>query len=163
MPYWQLYYHIVWTTKNRLPLLTEDRETIIHGYLRSKAIGLGATVFALNGVPDHVHMVVSIPPKIALSKFIGQVKGVASTKFNKSGLNDPPLFWQDEYGVFSFDRKRLPYYIAYVEGQKEHHAQATTISVLERFDGGELKVLHEPEAVYSLEEDEWRRELESLE
>ena len=96
LPYWQLYYHIVWATKNRLPLITEDREAIIHGYLLSKAVGLGATVFALNGVADHVHMVVSIPPKIAVSKFIGQVKAVASTKFNKSGLNDPPLFWQDE-------------------------------------------------------------------
>jgi REP element-mobilizing transposase RayT len=48
MPYWQLFYHIVWSTKDREPLLTPDVEPIIHGFLRSKAIGLEAVVFALN-------------------------------------------------------------------------------------------------------------------
>ena len=57
MPYWQLFYHIVWSTKNREPLLTPEIEPIIYGYLRAKAIGLGAVVFALNGVLDHVHLV----------------------------------------------------------------------------------------------------------
>ncbi len=123
MPYWQLFYHIVWTTKNRTPLLTPDVEPVIYGFLRAKAIGLGATLFALNGVADHVHMVAAIPPSIALSKFVGQVKGVASARFNQSGQSVTPFFWQEEYGIFSFDGKRLPNYIAYVECQKEHHAR----------------------------------------
>lgn len=63
MPYWQLFYHIVWSTKDRLPLLTPEAEPIIYGFLRGKAIGLGATLFALNGIADHVHMVAAIPPK----------------------------------------------------------------------------------------------------
>jgi REP element-mobilizing transposase RayT len=91
MPYGQLFYHIIWSTKNRLPLLTPDIEPIIYGYLRSKAIALEARVFTLNGTPDHVHLVVSIPPKIPLAKFIGQVKAVASTRFNKSGIRSQPL------------------------------------------------------------------------
>ncbi|MCP4367700.1 MAG: IS200/IS605 family transposase, partial [Deltaproteobacteria bacterium] len=83
MPYYQLFYHIVWATKNRLPLLTAQIEPTIHNYVRTKAIGLEATVFAINGIEDHVHVVASIPPKIAVSTFIGQIKAVASTKFNK--------------------------------------------------------------------------------
>ena len=55
MPYWQLFYHIVWTTKNREPLLAPTIESIVHEFLRSKATELGATVFALNGTADHVH------------------------------------------------------------------------------------------------------------
>ncbi len=105
MAYWQLFYHVVWATKNRLPLLTPDIESVVHGFLRSKAVGLEATVFALNGVEDHVHLVVAIPPKIAVAKFIGQIKAVASTRFNKSGRNEGPLFWQDEYGVFTAGRR----------------------------------------------------------
>jgi putative transposase len=162
VPYWQLFYHIVWATKKRMPLLTPDVEPVIHGFLRSKAIGLGATVFALNGVADHVHMVVSIPPKIAVAKFIGQIKAVASTRFNKSGLSTTPFFWQEEYGAFSFDGKRLPNYIAYVERQREHHAQGTTIPILERISGGTVKLVRESMATYCLEEDEWRRELEAV-
>ena len=74
MAYWQLFYHIIWSTKYREPLLTPKVESVIHDFLRSKAIGLGATVFALDGMVDHVHMVASIPPKIAVAKFVGQVK-----------------------------------------------------------------------------------------
>lgn len=132
MPYWQLFYHIVWATKNREPLLTPDIEPSIHGFLRSKATGIGATVFALNGMADHVHMVVTIPPTIAVSKFIGQVKGVASTRLNKLRPTSLHFSWQAEYGICSFDRKRLPYYMAYVVAQKEHHAQKTLIPILER-------------------------------
>jgi putative transposase len=163
MPYWQLFYHMVWTTKNRLPLLTAEVEPVIYGFLRSKAIGLGATLFALNGVADHVHMVAAIPPRIAVAKFIGQVKAVASTKFNKSGLSGDSFFWQEEYGVFSFDGKRLPNFIAYVERQKEHHAQKTTLPVLERSDDMAVKFARESESTYALEESDWRRELAMLE
>ena len=162
MPYWQLFYHIVWATKNRLPLLTPDIEVVIYDLLRRKAIGLGATVFALGGVLEHVHMVVAIPPKISVAKFIGQIKAVASTKFNKSGLTEGSFFWQEEYGVFSFDSKRLPNYIAYVERQKQHHAQHTTIPILERTDDLAVHFAHEDASPYLIEEDVWRRELEAL-
>ncbi|MCC6170258.1 MAG: transposase [Caldilineaceae bacterium] len=55
MPFWRLFYHLVWTTKQREPWLTPEVEPVIHDLLRAKAIGLGATVFALNGTVDHVH------------------------------------------------------------------------------------------------------------
>ena len=83
MPYWQLFYHLVWATKKRESILTPDVEPVIYVFLRTKAIGLGGVVFALNGWLAHVHMVVAVPPKIAIAKFVGQIKGVASTKFNK--------------------------------------------------------------------------------
>lgn len=162
MPYCQLFYHLVWSTKQRQPLLTPRVEPIIHSYLRSKAIGLGATLFALDGVADHVHMVVSVPPKIAVATFIGQIKAVASTKFNKGGSNAAPFFWQEEYGAFSFDAKRLPNYIAYVQRQKEHHAQGTIIPVLERMDESMPKLIYEITSFYAVEETEWRHELEVL-
>ncbi len=162
MPYWQLFYHIIWSTKDRLPLLTPDIETFIHDLLRRKAIGLGATVFALNGVLDHVHMVAAIPPKIAVAKFIGQIKGAASTKFNKSGVSEVSFFWQEEYSVFSFDGKRLANYIAYVERQKEHHAQGTIIPILERTDNMVVRFAQEAAIPYAAEEEVWRRELEAL-
>jgi putative transposase len=155
MPYWQLFYHVVWATKNRELLLTPVTEPIIHDFLRAKAIGLGATVFALDGTEDHVHVVAAIPPGIAVAKFIGQIKAVASTRHNKMHP-DTPFFWQGEYGVFSFDGKRLPNYIAYVQRQKEHHAQNTTIPVLERTADGEPQLLHESGELYAVQEEAWR-------
>ena len=162
MPYSQLFYHIVWTTKNREPLLTPQVEPVIYGFLRSKAIGLEGTLFALNGTSDHAHMVVSIPPKIAVATFIGQVKGVASTKFNKSGLSDTPFFWQEEYGVFSFDGKRLPNYIAYVENQKKHHFENNLLHILERSDDGMVQMAREAQSQYVTSTNDWWSEMQAL-
>jgi len=157
MPYWQLFYHIVWATKNREPLLTPQVEPMIHGYLHNKALDLEATVYALNGYLDHVHIVASIPPKIAVSKFVGQIKAVASVKFNQSRPNDSPFYWQEEFGIFSFDRKRLPGYVAYVERQKEHHRQGTMIPVLEC--DLQDKALKDETKIYGVADDEWIQEL----
>jgi putative transposase len=163
MPYWQLFYHLVWSTKRREPLLNPDVEPVVYGFLRSKAIGLGATLFALNGIEDHVHMVVSIPPKVAVATFVGQVKGVASAKFNSSGLGSDPFYWQEEYAAFSFDGKRLSNYIAYVERQKEHHANGTTIPILERTSGDEgVFHLREGQFEYLVEEQAWRDEMMAI-
>jgi len=136
MPYWRLFYHAIWATWSRERLIAPAVEPVIHDLLRSKAVGLGATVFALNGMEDHVHLVLSIPPKLSLADFIGKVKGSTSTRFNKSGLLDRRLRWQEEYAILSFDTKRLPKYVAYVENQKTHHARADLIPLLERSGEG---------------------------
>jgi len=132
LPYWQLFYHAIWSTRYREPMISLDVEPVLHGLLRGKAVGLGAEVFALNGMEDHVHLVVSIPPKLAVADFIGKVKGSASARINKTGLLNRPFFWQEEYAVLSFDRKRLPRYVTYVQNQKTHHARAELIPILER-------------------------------
>ncbi len=165
MPYVQLYYHIVWATKDRQPLITPTVESILYGFMRSKAIGLEGIVFAIGGDEEHVHLVTSIPPKTPVATFIGQVKGVASARLNqgRSG-NEPKFAWQEDYGVFSFDRKRLPYIIAYVEKQKEHHARKTTIPILERMTGEwQHKALHEAPSAYLADYDNWLEEMSSLE
>ncbi|KAA3656346.1 MAG: IS200/IS605 family transposase [Chloroflexi bacterium] len=162
MPYYELYYHLVWSTKHRAPLLTAVIEPIIYQYMRHKAHSLEAIIHALNGIEDHVHMVVTIPPKLAVAKFIGQVKGVASTRFNKEHKEHPPFFWQTEYSAFSFDKKRLPYVIAYVNRQKEHHAQHELIPLLEK-DGTEdqQQTIHEPMGIYLPNYDQWFKEMQA--
>jgi putative transposase len=99
--------------------------------MRWKAVNLGAAVFALNGTADHVHLVVSIPPRVSVASFVSQVKAAAATKFNKRAPEEP-LHWAEEFGAMTFDGKRLPYVIAYVEQQKTHHGTGTLIPVLER-------------------------------
>jgi len=161
MPYWQLFYHLVWSTKNREPFLTPTVEKHIHGYLTSKAVGLKGVVYTIGGTHDHVHMVVAIPPAISVAKFVGQIKGVASTRFNKSGISAVRFEWQDEYGAFSFDAKRLANFIVYANCQKEHHAQATIIPLLERMTSENIGpgLMRENKVPYTIETDEWRREL----
>jgi putative transposase len=165
MPYWQLFYHLVWSTKNRQPLLTHLVEKQVYEYLTSKAVGLKGVVYAIGGTVDHVHMVVAIPPAVSVSKFVGQVKGVASTRLNKSGVSDVRFEWQDEYGAFSFDAKRLPDYIAYVERQKEHHRDGTAIPILERMASesiGPRLVREAAMSLYAPEAENWQAEMVKL-
>lgn len=132
MPFTRLFYHFVWTTKNREPWLKGEVEKLTYRVLRAKALELKAAVHALSGVEDHVHLVVSVPPTLALARFIGQLKGASSSRINKSQLLAEHFAWQKEYGAFSFDQKRLPRLIAYVENQKQHHAEGTEITILEK-------------------------------
>ena len=162
MPYCQLFYHLVWATRGRLPLLTPEVEPRIYKLLVGKALGLGAAVFALNGVEDHVHMVVSVPPKLAVATFVGQVKGVTSARFNQASETGPEFYWQEEYGAFTFDLKRMPSYVAYVRQQKQHHQGGTVIPILERVEAVDAAVSHEPASVYELEDAAWRDELLSF-
>jgi len=133
MAYTQLYYHLVWRVRNGGPLLTAAAEPLILDYLRWRAIGLGGAVFALEGAADHVHLVAAVPPRVAVHAFVGQVQRSAATRFNHR-TPETPLAWADDYGAMTFDGKRLPYVIAYVEQQKAHHAAGTIIPVLERVD-----------------------------
>ena len=72
--------------------------------------------------------------------------------------------WQDKYGAFSFDAKRLPNYIAYAERQKQHHADGTTIPVLERMTSDNVgpRLVREVAPSYVTSADNWRAELMSL-
>jgi putative transposase len=71
MPYCRLYYHIIWGTKYREPIITPEIEPVLYNFIRSKAIGLGGFLYALNGTEDHVHLIISIPATNPLAQFIG--------------------------------------------------------------------------------------------
>jgi len=163
MSYWQLFYHIVWSTKKRQPLITPQIEPLIYDFLRAKAISLGGVVFAINGMEEHVHVVTSIPPRIAVAKFVGQLKGVSSARINKiRNIAEPRFAWQGEYGVFSFDHKRLPNVVAYVNKQKEHHAANNLIPMLERDEGESVRLVREDEIIYAVDDPLWWREMLTL-
>ncbi|KAA3664996.1 MAG: IS200/IS605 family transposase [Chloroflexi bacterium] len=78
MAYWQLYYHIVWATKNRRPIIDSTLEPQLHTTIRGKGIELGGVIHAVGGMEEHVHVVASIPPRLAVAFFVGQLKGASS-------------------------------------------------------------------------------------
>ena len=139
MPYWRLFYHFVWGTRNREPLIAAEWEGSLHNAIAAKATELGALVHAVGGADDHVHLVASVPPKIALSTFIGQVKGNSSHFVNHVLNTDVHFAWQAEYGVVSFGGKMLHMVAGYAKNQRKHHSEGTTISMLEQTEPEELR------------------------
>jgi putative transposase len=82
MPYWKLYYHLVWATFERYPWITPDREAIIRTTLYTKGREIGAVVHAVGNVEDHVHVVASIPPALSVAECIKRLKGASSRERN---------------------------------------------------------------------------------
>lgn len=134
MPYWKLYYHFVWGTKNRLPLINATLEPELYRAIAAKAQDMGGFVHAIGGMDDHTHLAVSIPPKLAPAKFIGDVKGNSSHYVNHVIKPDFEFRWQDEYGALSFGERNLASVVRYIHNQKGHHADGTLIAAMERMD-----------------------------
>lgn len=121
MPLWRLFYHVIWGTKNRLDLIDPAWEKDLYGYIWGKATALECIPHAIGGTSNHIHVVISIPPKLPVATLIGQLKGASSHHINKEYAGGS-FMWQTEYGVFSFSEKALTAIVEYVNHQKEHHA-----------------------------------------
>jgi REP element-mobilizing transposase RayT len=139
MPFWRLNYHLVWSTKNREPLIQPDIEKRLYGYLINKAAELGVYVYAGNGWADHIHLVVAIPPKHAVAHVVKTLKGASAYDLNQVAKLDYHFAWQRGYGALTIGETQKPKAVAYVENQKQHHQQQGTNAWLERdaeFDEG---------------------------
>lgn len=133
MALWRLYYHLVWATKERQPLITPKREPDLYNYIVGKADSLRCIVHAIGGTEDHIHLIVSIPPNLSIADFVQQIKGSSYHQMNQVLMSSEAKFAsQRGYGVFSLGRKQLNDALAYVKNQKQHHLQGTIIASLER-------------------------------
>jgi putative transposase len=132
--YAEINLHIVWHTKESLPLLTPDVEAFTHHYLRGRLINTkGAYVHEIGGTENHVHLAISIAPTVVISELIGQLKGASAHEANKQfPRRGKVLQWQEGYGVVSFGTKDLAWVKRYVRHQRQHHAQGNIHDRLER-------------------------------
>ena len=128
---WRLYYHVVWTTKDRAPWLEGDTKARLLGCIREKCDELHIRIRALNAVPDHVHLSCEIPPAIAVSEGIGQLKGSSSHLANEELHLDYHFAWQTGFGVTSLSRGDLPRVQAYIDNQESHHSRGRLWASLE--------------------------------
>jgi putative transposase len=132
MSFWRLYYHLVWATKNREQLIRPEAESQLYAYVVAKAAEMDVYVYAINGWYDHVHLVVSIPPKHSVADVVRRLKGASAHYLNHAVHLDYHFAWQDTYGVLSLGERQRPVAEAYVAGQKDHHENQTVNPWLEK-------------------------------
>ena len=137
MTYWRLHYHLIWSTLDRQPLLTAHLEKMFYGVIYRKAEELGLKIHAAGNVEDHVHMVISIPPKIAVADCIRHLKGASAFAINHMDGSDGLFNWQAGYGALSIGDRSLEAVMEYAAKQKEHHKNGTLIGHYERMDEAE--------------------------
>jgi putative transposase len=127
MPWCRLHYHLVWATRDREPLINGEAERIIHSRLHIKAHELRLVIHAIGGVDDHLHVVLSIPPALAVAHCTKHLKGASARAVNQEVPADSRFGWQGEYGAVTLGERSLPSAIDYVRNQREHHTRGTLI------------------------------------
>jgi putative transposase len=121
----EMYLHMVWATKHREPFLTPEVERSVHRCIQKEAARLNCVVLALNGMPDHVHLLVRIPTRLSAASLANQVKGVSS-HFASDQLHLPGFRWQEGYNAISLSRSHIARACEYIKNQKRHHAAGKT-------------------------------------
>ena len=132
MPFHVCYYHVVWTTKNRIPWSISGMERHLIESVEQKSQGLKSRVECVNAWMNHIRVAVQIHPTLAISEWVRQVKGYSSFHINRLYPDAAePFRWQESYGVMTFGTKQLPFITTYIEHQKQHHEMQTTYMYLE--------------------------------
>ena len=117
--------HVVFSTKDRVPLLDSSVRPSLYAYLASVARNADCECFRVGGVADHVHLAIGLSRTVTVAKLIEELK-TSSSKWLKS--QSPGLFgfaWQRGYGSFSVGPSDLNALLQYIDNQEEHHRTRT--------------------------------------
>ena len=130
--YMEAFHHFVWATRKREHFITAETERVLHRYIRQRCGGFRVAVHALNGMPDHVHLVVTLPATLAPADFMETIKGASAHFVNHLPEMEGCLHWQEGYGWLTFALDDLPRIVRYVDRQKERHAVGRLSAKMER-------------------------------
>ena len=139
--YTNLLYHVVFSTKDRRPLITQDYEVRLYDYLGGTIRKLGGISLELNGTEDHVHLLAKLRPDCALSNVLRDLKANATGWMHDVFPSLKNFSWQRGYGAFTVSQSHVEAVRQYISRQKEHHQK---ISFRDEF----IQILQENEIKY---------------
>jgi REP element-mobilizing transposase RayT len=117
--------HITFSTKNRVPLISEAIEDELYSYIGGICKNLECYPIKIGGFYDHIHILTLLSKKIALMVLLEKVKANSSKWIKTKGDTFSKLYWQNGYGAFSVNPYEIDKVISYIETQKEHHRKKT--------------------------------------
>ncbi len=117
--------HLIFSTKNRIPLITPEIEPDLFAYMSGILKNYESCLLDAGGTSDHVHLLVSQSKNIALSMLMKELKKSSSAWIKTAGKTFSDFHWQDGYGAFSISQCDVPGVKRYIANQKEHHRSQT--------------------------------------
>lgn len=136
--YTQLYIHFVFAVQNRQSLISEDWQPLLYQYLGGIINNHGHKPYVINGMPDHIHALVSMHPDQSPSDLMYRVKRYSSLWINENRFVNGKFRWQAGFGAFSYSKSHIPVIARYIENQKQHHRiksfKEEYMKLLEKFD-----------------------------
>lgn len=123
--YSQLYIQIVFAVRGRQNLISKNNKDEIYKYITGIITNHKQKLIAINGMPDHIHILVGIKPDISLSDLVRDIKSSSSKFINEQKWINGKFEWQTGFGAFSYGHSQLSNVIKYIENQEEHHKTKT--------------------------------------
>ncbi|SEI80609.1 REP element-mobilizing transposase RayT [Dyadobacter sp. SG02] len=122
--YTQLYIHIVFSVKGRESLISKAWKNDLYAYIGGIILNHRSKPLAINGMPDHIHILIGYNPSTPLPTLVEEIK-TSSNKWIKEHFNLMNFNWQKGYGAFSYSRSSIDQVIRYIVSQEEHHRKKT--------------------------------------
>lgn len=134
----QIYIHLVFSPLHREALLVDKIRPRIFEYMGGIIRTLQHKPIIINGMSDHVHLLIGFNPKISVSETVKEIKRLSSMFINEQNLFIGKFQWQAGYGAFSYGRSQLDNIYHYIKNQEDHHKNQSFkeeyYSFLKKFD-----------------------------
>jgi len=117
--------HIIFSTRDRKPLIEHPIRQDLHAYLASRAREVGCECYCVGGVADHVHLAVRLSRTVTIAQVLEELKTSSSKWLKTQSAGLKTFSWQSGYGAFSVGPSDLPALRQYIETQEAHHKKHT--------------------------------------
>jgi putative transposase len=132
--YTNIWIHLIFSTKNRHLLITEEIELKLHNRIKAKLINdFDSYVEVINGGKEHIHILFKQSSNFALKDIVKNIKGESSHWINENNLTADKFVWQTGYAAFSISIDKVESVKKYIENQKEHHKKILFVDEIKRF------------------------------
>jgi putative transposase len=134
----QIYIQTVFAVSNRMSLITPTFKEDLYKYIAGIVRNQGQKLISINGMPDHVHILIGLKPSMALADLVRDIKADSSTYINTNRWVRGKFTWQEGYGAFSYGHSQLDTIISYIQNQEKHHSRRSFkneyMGLLRKFD-----------------------------
>jgi REP element-mobilizing transposase RayT len=136
--YSQIYIQVVFAVQGRHSLIEREWKDELYKYITGIVKNNNQKLLAINGVSNHIHILLNIKPNIALSDLVRDIKANSSRFVNEKGFVRGKFSWQEGFGAFSYSISQLDDVIQYIQNQEEHHKETSFkdeyLKYLKRFE-----------------------------
>jgi REP element-mobilizing transposase RayT len=117
--YTNLVYHLVFSTKKRIPLISQGLQKSLYKYIGGIIRGEGGTLLEIGGMPEHVHLLTKLKPTESLSEMLNRIKAKSSKWVNEEKMKLRKFGWQDGYAAFSVSQSQIGSVRKYIQKPTE--------------------------------------------
>ena len=134
----QIYIQTVFAVSNRQSLIKPEFKEDLYKYITGIVKNQGQKLISINGVADHIHILIGLKPAMALADLVREIKADSSNFVNEQRFVRGKFSWQEGYGAFSYGHSQLDTIIRYIQNQEQHHRRSSFkreyLTLLRKFD-----------------------------